>query len=354
MTAPEDLLSTYTFDLPPERIAQRPLARRSDARLLDIHTNGVTHRHVRDLPSLLEEGDVLVVNDTSVIPARLYGEKAGTGGRVEVLLIRPDGESWLCLINASKKPKPGTRVVFGTGQAHTLDAFFATVEGAVEEEPGAFRVRFQGDPVAFARMWGHVPLPPYIGREDDEEDVARYQTLFADPHKGGSSAAPTAGLHFDDELRSALLERGVRIVPVTLHVGPGTFLPVRGDRLDEHVMHPEPWWVPDDTAAAIARARDANKRVIAVGTTSLRALESSIDDQGVVRAGHGLTRLFIRPPMKVRSIDALLTNFHLPGSTLFVLVCAIAGIDRMKEAYAEAIREGYRFYSYGDATLIRA
>jgi S-adenosylmethionine:tRNA ribosyltransferase-isomerase len=347
----DDLLSSYTFDLPEDRIAQRPLEKRSDARLLVVRQDGLQHRVVRDLPELLNEGDLLVVNDTTVVPARLYGEKAGTGGRVEVLIVRSDGASWICLVNASKKPKPGTRLVFGTGQSHTLDAFFATVEGSVDDEPGAFRLRFDGDPIAFAKMWGHVPLPPYIARDDDDDDISRYQTLFADPQKSGSSAAPTAGLHFDDELRAALDKRGVKIAKVTLHVGPGTFLPVRAEKLSEHVMHPEPWWISEETASLVNATRDAGKRVIAVGTTSLRALESSLKNDRV-SAGSGLTRLFLHPPKKVRSIDAMITNFHLPGSTLFALVCAVAGKDRMKNAYAEAIREGYRFYSYGDASFL--
>jgi S-adenosylmethionine:tRNA ribosyltransferase-isomerase len=350
-----DSLSAYTFALPEDRIAQRPLAERSAARLLVLRRDAMApeHRTVRDLVELLEPGDVLVVNDTAVIPARLYGEKAGTGGRVEVLLVRKvAGSCWACLVNASKKPKDGTRLVFAAGGAAAHDAFFATVEGALEEEPGVFLVRFDGDPVRFATHYGHVPLPPYIERDDDEEDLDRYQTVFHDEEKPGSSAAPTAGLHFDEPLLAALQEKGVMLARVTLHVGPGTFLPVRGDHLSEHVMHPEPWAVGEEAAQTIRAAREQGRRVIAVGTTSLRCLESAAAEDGTLRAGSGLTRLFVKPGYRFKIVDCLVTNFHLPGSTLFVLVSAFAGRARMKSAYEEAIREGYRFYSYGDASFL--
>lgn len=352
----DDLIASYEFELPEHLIAQRPLAERSAARLLVLRAGAVgpEHRQVRELPELLTRGDLLVVNDTSVLPARLYGEKAGTGGRVELLLVRPEpaASTWICLLNASKRPRPGTRLVFGTGSAHSLDAFFATMEGAVDDEPGAFRVRFEGDARAFARSFGHVPLPPYIARDDDDDDLARYQTVFADADKAASSAAPTAGLHFDAALLAALTERGVRTARVTLHVGPGTFLPMRGERLSEHPMHPEPWSVPEESARLVEETRRAGGRVIAVGTTSLRALEASAAETGAVRAGAGLTRLFLRPPQRPRVVDALFTNLHLPGSTLFALVCAVAGRERMQAAYAEAIATGYRFYSYGDASFL--
>lgn len=352
----DDLVASYRFELPERLIAQRPLAERSASRLLVLAAGAATpeHRAVRELPSLLDDGDLLVVNDTSVLPARLFGEKAGTGGKVELLLVRERGEpsTWVCLLNASKRPRPGTRLVFGTGAAHSLDAFFATVQGPIEDEPGAFLVRFEGDPLGFARAYGHVPLPPYIGRDDDDDDVTRYQTVFADSAKPGSSAAPTAGLHFDAALLAALAARGVRTALVTLHVGPGTFLPMRGQRLSEHRMHAEPWTVPEESARLVADTKRAGRRVIAVGTTSLRALEASAEQTGEVRAGTGLTRLFLRPPQAPRVVDALVTNFHLPGSTLFALVCAVAGRARMRAAYQEAIAQGYRCYSYGDACLL--
>lgn len=352
---------TFSFDLPDELIARRPLDDRAASRLLHVPAGmgGVVHRKVRDLPELLHAGDVVVVNDTTVIPARLIGEKAGTGGRVELLLVRPHldeapARAWVCLVNASKKPKPGTRLVFGTqtgGAPHAMDAFFATVDAAIEDEPGAFVVRFDGDALAFARHYGHVPLPPYMERDDDDDDVDRYQTVFHDDKKPGSCAAPTAGLHFDDALLEAVRARGATIVRVTLHVGPGTFLPMRGS-IDEHVMHPEPWIVDANAAELVNGAKRAGKRVIAVGTTSLRCLESATGEDGALRAGAGLTRLFIKPGYAFRMVDAMLTNFHLPDSTLFVLVCALAGTARMQAAYAEAIKERYRFYSYGDACFL--
>lgn len=350
----EDTLAAYQFELPPELIAQRPLEERSAARLLVLPRGAIApfHRHVRDLVEMVEPGDVLVVNDTTVIPARLHGEKAGTGGKVELLLVRAlDDGTWACLMNASKKPRPGSRLVFGAGPRAT-DAFFATMEGPLDDEPGAYRVRFEGNPVVFARHHGHVPLPPYIAREDDAADIERYQTVFHDETKPGSSAAPTAGLHFDPALLLALRERGVGVARVTLHVGPGTFLPVRNVRLSEHVMHPEPWFVSEEAARMVNDAKRAGRRVIAVGTTSLRCLESAADDQGVLREGQGLTRLFVRPGYRFRIVDALFTNFHLPGSTLFVLVSALAGRERMVAAYKDAIRAGYRFYSYGDASFL--
>ncbi len=366
--------SVFSFELPDELIARRPLDDRSASRLLHVPVTRrgtpeaepglvpggasalVVHRRMRELPDLLREGDVLVVNDTTVIPARLFGEKAGTGGKVEVLLVRRQGEgrTWVCLVNASKKPKPGTRLVFGTqmgGAPPSMDAFFATVDDAIDDEPGAFLVTFDGDALAFALHYGHVPLPPYLQREDDDDDIDRYQTVFHDDNKPGSCAAPTAGLHFDDALLDAVRAKGAKIARVTLHVGPGTFLPMRGS-LDEHVMHPEPWMVDANAAELINDAKRTGKRVIAVGTTSLRCLESATVVDGKLRAGSGLTRLFIKPGYKFAMVDALVTNFHLPDSTLFVLVCAFAGTERMQAAYAEAIRERYRFYSYGDACFL--
>lgn len=350
----DDRLSSYTFELPQELIAQRPLAERSAARLLVLRKDaaGPEHKRVKDIVELLAPGDVLVVNDTTVIPARLFGEKAGTGGKVEVLLVRRvAGTSWACLVNASKRPREGTRLVFGSGTSTSVDPFFATVEGPIEDEPGAFLVRFDGDPVRYAEHHGHIPLPPYIARDDDAADLERYQTVFHDEQKPGSSAAPTAGLHFDAPLLEALENKGVRIAKVTLHVGPGTFLPVRGDSLSEHTMHPEPWLVGEDAARVVNEAKAAGRRVVAVGTTSLRCLESAARD-GKLEPGSGLTRLFVKPGFRFQLTDALVTNFHLPGSTLFVLVSALAGRDRMRAAYSEAVREGYRFYSYGDASFL--
>jgi S-adenosylmethionine:tRNA ribosyltransferase-isomerase len=351
-----DLLSSWSFALPEERIARHPLAERTASRLLHLDTGGgLHHRAFADLEKILEPGDVLVVNDTSVIPARLFGHKAQSGGAVEVLLVRQrDDGDWVVLLNASKKPRPGGRLVFPAGALQT-DALFATVQGALDDEPGAFVVRFDGDALAYARAWGEMPLPPYLQRAAEANDASRYQTVFRDAAKEGSVAAPTAGLHFDEAMLQRLADRGVKRVPVTLHVGPGTFLPVRAERLSEHVMHPEAWWLPEETAAALNEARAAKKRIVAVGTTSARTLESA--RQGLAPAapfvaGRGLTRLFIKPGHVVTGFDALVTNFHLPESTLLVLVGTLVGHRRILDAYAEAIAAGYRFYSYGDASFL--
>lgn len=351
-----DLLSSWSFALPEERIARHPLAERTASRLLHLDKmGGLHHRAFADLEQILEPGDVLVVNDTSVIPARLRGHKAQSGGAVEVLLVRQrDDGDWVVLLNASKKPKPGGRLVFPAGPQQT-DALFATVVGPLEEEPGAFVVRFDGDALAHARAHGEIPLPPYLQRAAEASDAMRYQTVFRDPAKEGSVAAPTAGLHFDEAMLQRLADKGVKRVPVTLHVGPGTFLPVRAERLSAHVMHPEAWWLPEETAAALNEARAAKKRIVAVGTTSARTLESA--RQGLALdapfvAGRGLTRLFIKPGHVVSGFDALITNFHLPESTLLVLVGTLVGHRRILDAYAEAIAAGYRFYSFGDACLL--
>lgn len=351
-----DLLSSWSFALPEDRIARHPLAERSASRLMHLDRDGGLHHcSFTDLETLLRPGDVLVVNDTSVIPARLYGHKAKSGGAVEVLLVRRrDDGDWIVLINASKKPKVGGRLLFPAGP-HQDDALFATVVGPVEDEPGAMVVRFEGDALAYARLHGQTPLPPYMQREPDAADATRYQTVYRDVAKEGSVAAPTAGLHFDEALLQRLSDKGVRRVSVTLHVGPGTFLPVRVARISEHVMHPEAWWMPEETARVLNEARAAGGRIVAVGTTSARTLESA--RQGLARdapfvAGRGLTRLFIKPGHVVTGFDALITNFHLPDSTLLVLVGTLVGHRRILEAYAEAVRAGYRFFSYGDASLL--
>jgi S-adenosylmethionine:tRNA ribosyltransferase-isomerase len=350
-------LGSYEYELPDDRIAKRPLAERAASRLLHLPADGgPTHRMFRDLPALLQEGDTLVVNDTRVFPARLYGEKAETGGRCEVLLSRrdPDG-AWIALVSASKRVKPGGRLVFGGVPGGFDEPFFARVEEAVEDEPGAFRLRFEGDVLAYAEMFGHVPLPPYLERDDDDDDKDRYQTVYADKDHTGAVAAPTAGFHFDDEMLATLKEQGVELVKVTLHVGPGTFLPVREQDVRKHQMHAEPWEVSRAAAAALNATRERGGRVIAVGTTCVRALEACLEGgapDARFAAGSGLTRLFIRPGYRFRAIDALLTNFHLPGSTLLMLVAAVVGRERVLAAYEEAVREGYRFFSYGDSSLL--
>jgi S-adenosylmethionine:tRNA ribosyltransferase-isomerase len=372
----DDLLSAWSFDLPPDRIARHPLPERSASRLLHLpatgpHAGGLVHRQFRDVVDLLDAGDVLVVNDTTVVPARLSGEKAGTGGKVEVLLVRRDddvdGEGdaaavagrprehrWIVLLNASKKPKPGARLVFPTHPG-SVDALLATVVGPVDDEPGAWRLRFEGDALRFAHSFGEVPLPPYMERKPDAADRERYQTVYRDAQKAGSVAAPTAGLHFDDALLAALRDKGVGLAKVTLHVGPGTFLPVHAARLSEHRMHPEPWWLSATMATQLNAARAAGRRIVAVGTTAARVLESA--RQGLAAdapfvGGSGLTRIFLRPGHVVTGFDALITNFHLPESTLIVLVGALVGRRRVLDAYAAAVQQGYRFYSYGDACFV--
>ncbi len=362
----DDRLSSWSFDLPSALIARRPLRDRAASRLLHLPaTGGLVHRQFRDLVDLLQPGDVLVVNDTTVVPARLFGEKAGTGGKVEVLLVRrddasattstaPSSHTWVVLLNASKKPKPGSRLVFPTHPG-SMDALFAEVLGVVDDEPGAWRLRFEGDALRFAHSFGQVPLPPYMERSPDDDDRSRYQTVYADRTREGSVAAPTAGLHFDDAVLAALRDKGVQVAAVTLHVGPGTFLPVHAERLSAHRMHPEPWWLSTTTASTLNAARAAGKRIIAVGTTSARVLESSRQGRAAdapFSAGSGLTRIFIKPGHVVTGFDALVTNFHLPESTLIVLVGALVGRKRILDAYAEAVAQGYRFYSYGDASFV--
>lgn len=356
MAHDDDRLSSYAFELPPERIATRPLDDRASSRLLHLpkHQGAPIHRRFRDLPTLLNAGDALVVNDTRVFPARLFGEKAGSGGRVEVLLSREEEDgTWIALLNASKRPKPGGRLVFGGTSSGFDEPFFATVEGVVDDEPGAYRLRFEGDALRYAEQCGHVPLPPYLQRDDDDDDRERYQTVYADPGHKGAVAAPTAGFHFDDALLEELQQKGVHLVKVTLHVGPGTFLPVRVDDVTDHPMHAEPWQMTHEAAAALNEVRAKGGRIIAVGTTAVRTLESAFDDEsGELRGGSGLTRLFVRPGYRFRAVDALVTNFHLPESTLLMLVAAVVGRQRILAAYGEAIAEGYRFYSYGDACFL--
>jgi len=335
--------SDFHYDLPEELIAQAPLAERSASRMLVVPPGegDFADLHVRDLPDLLQPGDLLVFNDTRVIPARLFGQKE-SGGRVEILIERllPDAQARVQM-RASKSPKPGSRIVLdGGGQAEVLgreDAFFV--------------VRFEvGEPLEqwLARV-GRLPLPPYIQREPDAADAERYQTVFA--REVGAVAAPTAGLHFDHALLQRLRERGVEFGHVTLHVGAGTFQPVRVEDVREHTMHSEWLNVGAELVAQVRRTRAAGGRVIAVGTTVVRALESAMRD-GQLQPFAGETRIFIFPGYKVRSVDALVTNFHLPESTLLMLVSAFAGKERIFAAYRHAVERRYRFFSYGDAMLL--
>jgi S-adenosylmethionine:tRNA ribosyltransferase-isomerase len=333
----------FDFELPPSAIAQQA-SERGRSRLLVLDAEGeARHRTVADLPEILRPGDLVVVNDTRVIPARLFGRAAG-GGKVEILLLEEmDAQTWLALCKPGRKTRPGDRIA--------LDGLDATVEATLED--GRRRLHFSEPIGPHLERLGHVPLPPYIARPDEAADRERYQTVWA--REAGAIAAPTAGLHFTPEILDALERRGIERAAITLHVGIGTFKPVQVDEVDEHVMDAERWMVPEATADAIAAARARGGRVVAIGTTVARTLESAVDAEGVVRAGSGRTALFIRPGFQFRAVDVLLTNFHLPRSTLLMLVSAFAGQGgrlRMLDAYAEAIAAGYRFYSYGDAMLL--
>lgn len=336
--------SDFHYELPEALIAQVPLAERSASRMLVVPPAPAAFhdRHVRDLPELLQAGDLLVFNDTRVFPARVFGHKAGSGGRVEILIERllPDNEA-RAQIGASKTPKPGGRIVLdGGGEAEVL------------ARDGEFHhLRFHLDDALESWLLhaGRLPLPPYIRREPGEDDAERYQTVFA--RAVGAVAAPTAGLHFDDALLGALRERGVGFGHVTLHVGAGTFQPVRVDDLREHRMHSEWLNVGAELVGKVRATRAHGGRVVAVGTTVVRALESALVD-GELQPFAGETRIFIFPGYRIRSVDALLTNFHLPESTLLMMVSAFAGKGRVFAAYEHAIRERYRFFSYGDAMLL--
>ena len=343
MNSPRSLtLSDFDFALPPELIAQHPAAERSASRLLDGSHTPAVDRVFRDLPGLLQPGDLLVFNDTRVIKARLYGAKA-SGGHVEALIERLlPGAEVLAHLRASKSPKPGSTVRFA-------DAFDATVIGRGGPDGGLFHLRFPDEPLRLLERYGHVPLPPYITHADEEDDVRRYQTVFAD--KPGAVAAPTAALHFDEALLEAMRARGIARANVTLHVGAGTFQPVRVEDLAEHKMHSEWFEVPAATVEAIERTRSAGGRVVSVGTTTLRALESAART-GRLKAGSNETDIFITPGFEFRVVDALVTNFHLPKSTLLMLVSAFAGFEHMRALYAHAIEQRYRFFSYGDAMLL--
>ncbi len=337
-------LDDFDFILPPELIAQHPAAERSASRLLylDGRTGRLLDRRFTDLPQTVGSGDVVVLNDTRVIKARLLGSKQ-TGGQVEVLIERIiDERNALAMVRASKSPRDGSMLHLAGG----MDARVLGREGQF------FRLCFEGttDLLGYLDAHGSVPLPPYIDHAADAADTARYQTVYA--RHPGAVAAPTAGLHFDEPALAALRARGATIVYITLHVGAGTFQPVKVSDVREHAMHSERFDVPAQTAEAIRAARASGKRVLAVGTTSLRALEAAALDGGNVRPGYGETNLFILPGYSFQVVDRLITNFHLPKSTLLMLVSAFAGIDNIRRAYAHAIEERYRFFSYGDAMLL--
>jgi S-adenosylmethionine:tRNA ribosyltransferase-isomerase len=341
------LLKDYDFHLPQDLIAQQPLTERSSSRLLSLDrvSGKVSHQQFVTLPKLLREGDLLVRNETRVLPARLLGRKP-SGGQVEVLLVRQlDAlrNDWRCMTRSSKPVRLGVVLDFPAGISGEIIGV---------EEDGQRLVRFtcSGDFFEMLEFAGHMPLPPYIRREDHDLDKTRYQTVFA--NKPGAVAAPTAGLHFTEETFAALDEHNIEVCDITLHVGPGTFLPVRSENLAEHRMHSEVYEVPESTASAVNAARASGRRIVALGTTVTRTLEHAVDDQGLLRAGQGETDLFITPGFGFRMVDALITNFHLPKSTLLVLVSAFAGRTFILEAYREAVEHGYRFFSYGDCMLI--
>ena len=339
------LKSDYFYELPEELIAQTPIEPRDHSRLMviDRRTGAVQHRHFYDLCEFLRPGDCLVVNDTKVLPARLYGEKGGTGGAVEVLLLKnPRGSLWECIVFPGKKMRTGARVCFGGGE----------LRGEVVEvlDNGNRMIQFEHEGI-FAEVLdrlGTMPLPHYIKERLQDKD--RYQTVYC--REAGSAAAPTAGLHFTPELMDRIRAMGVDIVTITLHVGLGTFRPVKEENITEHVMHSESYHVTEDAARRINRIRQQGGRVIAVGTTSCRTLESITDERGMTRAGSGDTDIFIYPGYTFHGIDGLITNFHLPESTLLMLVSAFASREIMLNAYRIAIEEGYRFFSFGDASLI--
>jgi len=351
-------VSNFDYDLPEDRIALHPARPRDSARLLHVIRDGVADLSVRDLPALLRPGDILVLNDTKVIPAQLTGRRPARAVgasepqdvEIDVTLHKrvsdqPGGAGWKAFVRPAKRLRVGDRIDFAPD-------FFAEVE---RRDGGEATLRFNVGgtdfDAALARA-GKPPLPPYIARRRDvtPADARDYQTVYAD--EPGSVAAPTAGLHFTDDLFAALEKRGVGRVTITLHVGAGTFLPVTVDDTRDHVMHAEWGEITEEQAAAINAARASDGRIIAVGTTALRLLETAADEEGRIRPFAGETAIFITPGYRFRAADLLMTNFHLPRSTLFMLVCAFAGTERMKAAYAHAIEEGYRFYSYGDGCFL--
>lgn len=340
----------FDYHLPPELIAQHPADRRDRSRMMVVNrrTKRLEHRHFGDLPSFLRNGDLVVVNDTRVIPARVWGRKAASGGKVEILLLEETAPgTWDVLLHASRRPGIGSLITLGDAQAVAV----LLADG----EKGRATIRIES-----SRPWldvleeiGEPPLPPYIHRSegtDQRSDRERYQTIYA--REPGAVAAPTAGLHFTDEVLKTLERQGVRRTAVTLHVGLGTFRPVDAEQVEDHRMEAERYSIPSAAAELIAATRGAGGRIVAVGTTTVRTLETVAAEHGEIRAAEGRSSLFIHPPYQFKAVDALLTNFHLPRSTLIMMVCAFAGHDLTMEAYRTAVAERYRFYSYGDCMLI--
>ncbi|HLO04076.1 MAG TPA: tRNA preQ1(34) S-adenosylmethionine ribosyltransferase-isomerase QueA [Symbiobacteriaceae bacterium] len=338
-------LSEYDFHLPEELIAQRPVEPRDSSRLMVVQREGgaLQHRLFRDLIEYLNPGDALVVNETRVLPARLLGSREGTGGAIEVLLLkRLDQNRWECLVKPGKKARPGQRILFGDGR------LVATVLETTEVGGRIIEFAYQGVFEQILDELGQMPLPPYI--TERLEDAERYQTVYA--REQGSAAAPTAGLHFTPDLLARIEAKGIHLHKVLLHVGLGTFRPVQTEDPLEHKMHSEFYRITPETAGALNEIKARGGRIIAVGTTTVRTLESSTGEDGVIRPGEGWTEIFIYPGYRFKAIDALVTNFHLPKSTLLMLVAALVGRERMLAAYEEAVRERYRFFSFGDAMLI--
>ena len=338
-------VNDFDYELPQELIAQDPIEDRSSSRLLVVHRDSgqLDHRIFRDIKEYLEPGDCLVINNTRVIPARLMGVREGTGASIEVLLLkRREDSTWECLVKPGKKARQGTVISFGDG------LLMGEIIDVIDDGNRLIRFKYEGIFEEILDRLGKMPLPPYITHELKDRD--RYQTVYA--KFDGSAAAPTAGLHFTKELLGEIRAMGVNIAEVTLHVGLGTFRPVKVDKVEDHHMHTEYYMVDEPTAKLINDTRSAGGRIIAVGTTSCRTLESAADENGVIHAGSGDTDIFIYPGYKFKMIDALITNFHLPKSTLMMLVSALAGRDLIMKAYAEAVKEKYRFFSFGDAMLI--
>ena len=338
-------IKEFYYDLPEELIAQDPLTDRSSSRLLTLDKNsGAFSHHVfRDIVDFLNPGDCLVINNTKVIPARLMGEKEGTGAGIEVLLLkRKENDVWETLVKPGKKARPGARISFGNG------LLVGEVVDVVEEGNRLIKFEYEGIFEEILDQLGQMPLPPYITHR--LEDKNRYQTVYA--KHDGSAAAPTAGLHFTPELLEVIKAKGVKVAEVTLHVGLGTFRPVKVDNILEHHMHSEFYMVEEEQAAMINETKKNGGRVICVGTTSCRTIESATGEDGILRAGSGWTEIFIYPGYKFKILDALITNFHLPESTLLMLISALAGRDNVMAAYEEAVKERYRFFSFGDAMFI--
>lgn len=337
--------SDFYYDLPKELIAQDPLEDRSSSRLLHLSMKdgSMEHRHFTDILDYLNEGDCLVINDTRVIPARLYGHKEETGALIEILLLkRCENDIWECLVKPGKKARPGAKITFGDGilKGEIIDI--------VDEGNRLIQFHYDGIFEEILDQLGEMPLPPYITHK--LKDKNRYQTVYA--KNDGSAAAPTAGLHFTKELLEQVKAKGVKIAHVTLHVGLGTFRPVKVDDVEQHHMHSEFYMVEEDQAKLINDTKKAGGRVISVGTTSCRTLESATGEDGILLAGSGWTEIFIYPGYRFKMIDGLITNFHLPESTLMMLVSALAGKENIMAAYEEAVRQKYRFFSFGDAMLI--